>query len=190
MKLVIVEGLDRCGKDTLINHISSIHSNIIKRHWSFPKGNTDEEKTSYQKEQFDNEFNLWAFFKSRGARFKENLVMIWNRSHLGELVYGSLYRNSKPEEWVINLEYEFDLGEDSDVYLIYLYADPEFLVTVEDGKSYSSKLEDKKKEMILFEKAINSSTIKNKLILKVNDDFGNYKSQEDIHKQVVSFINQ
>lgn len=166
MKLLIVEGTDRCGKDTLIDTICSSYSNVIKRHWSFPKGNTNEEKTKYQKDSFDKEFKFYQDMKSR--HMLKDSIMVWNRSHIGEMVYGSIYRNSNPEEWVMQLEEKFGFDKDSDVYLVYLHADPEFVVKEDDGNSYSAKLEDKTRELNTFESAVNSSKIPRVLKIKVN----------------------
>ena len=39
------------------------------------------------------------------------MIMIWNRAHIGEFVYGTIYRDSKPETWVWDLEKEFFMDE-------------------------------------------------------------------------------
>lgn len=186
MKLLIIEGQDRCGKDSLINAISEMYPNVIKRHWSFPKGDTNEDKTQYQKTSFHWEFENYAINKAR--RYQENTLMIWNRAHLGEMVYGSLYRNSEPHNWVMQLEDEYKFSSDPDVYLVYLYADPEFIVSKDDGESYSAKLDDKRAEMEVFMKAFDSSQIVNKLKIKVNSG-DSYLPKEDILKCVNNFLN-
>ena len=185
MKLLIVEGQDRCGKDSLISEICSSYSNAIKRHWSFPKGETNEEKTEYQKKSFLWEFN---FFNEMRKVWQKDSIMIWNRSHIGEMVYGSIYRNSNPQDWVMQLEDQFNFDKDLDVYLVYLYADPEFVVKEDDGKSYSAKLEDKRKEIDEFHNAINKSKILNILKIKVNED-QDYIDQQEIVKDVKQFLN-
>ena len=114
--------------------------------------------------------------------------MIWNRSHIGEMVYGSIYRNSNPQDWVMQLEDQFNFDKDLDVYLVYLYADPEFVVKEDDGKSYSAKLEDKRKEIDEFHNAINKSKILNILKIKVNED-QDYIDQQEIVKDVKQFLN-
>ena len=186
MKLVIVEGLDRVGKNTLIDSISADYANVIKRHWSYPKGETNEEKTQYQKDTFRFEFDL---YKEMNFRLQEDSLMIWNRSHIGELVWGSLYRNSQPETWVYELEQEYGLDKNLDVYLIYLWADPNFIVKEDDGNSYSAKLADKQKELDHFNLAVHCSEIKKKLVIKVNSD-DHYISKEIIKRAVTNFINK
>lgn len=185
MKLLICEGGDRTGKDTLINQLCSLHSNIVKRHWSFPKGETNEQKTIYQKNQFGIEFSLWANL-SRPDVFPD-MLMLWNRSHIGELVYGTMYRDSNPTEWVLQMESIFLMDKSPEVYLVYLYADPEFVVKEDDGKSYSAKLEDKAQEIKTFHDAIDASNIMKKLKIKVNDG-DKYIPQDSILQQVLQFI--
>jgi thymidylate kinase len=184
MKLIICEGPDRCGKDTLINRIIEKYPNIVKRHWGFPKGDTDEEKTRYQKESFYLEFYLYDIL----SKLIDNSIMIWNRSHLGEIVYGTIYRNSDPDSWVWGLERFWSFQKNPEIYLILLYADPEFLAKKDDGYSYSGKLEDKTKEINAFLSAFDKSIIKKKLKIKINEgDY--YKDKDLIYQQVNEFIN-
>jgi thymidylate kinase len=185
MKLLIIEGTDRCGKDTLINEISSSYSNVIKRHWSFPKGKTNEEKTEYQKKQFNWEFK---FFVEMRKTLEENSLMIWNRSHIGEMVYGSMYRDSDPSSWVMQLENQYGFDKDLDVHLVCLHADPEFVVKEDDGNSYSAKLEDKTREINEFHKAIDKSNIQKVLKIKVNEGT-NYIDHKGIVNSVKQFLN-
>lgn len=187
MKLLIIEGLDRVGKDSLLDEVIKNYKTGFKVHWSFPLGETNEQKTIYQKNSFDTNFEFYAQLADT-YQHNNNAILIWNRSHIGELVWGSLYRNSSPEDWVIQLEKFWVFNEDPAVYLVYLYADAEFIAKEDDGKSYSAKLEDKTKELAAFDKAIESSTIKKKLRIKVNN--GNeYINHNIILQQVNSFIN-
>lgn len=182
MKLIIIEGTDRTGKDTLVNQL--MENNVtIKRHWGYPKGETNEEKTLYQKKSFKREFDIYKDFKENSLN---NVFMIWNRSHIGEFVYGTIYRNSNPNDWVWKLEkdYEFNVN---DIYLILLYADPEFVTSKDDGNSYSSSIEDKAKEINAFLDAFENSLIKNKLKIKVNVE-NNYTDKNEIYRRVKEFI--
>ena len=188
MKLIIIEGLDQVGKDTLIESVAREYTHVIKRHWGYPKGETNEEKTSYQKDSFNWEFKLHNILQTASNEVDKNSILIWNRSHIGELVYGTIYRDSQPETWVMDLEkkYCFDLADN--IYLIYLHADPEFVIKQDDGKSYSANLADKKNELSKFNSACNRSSIRKKLFIKVNEN-GEYKSQQDIINSVFNFIN-
>jgi len=186
MKLIIIEGTDRTGKDTLVNRLMADNRNVVKRHWSFPKGETNEQKTRYQKKSFNEEFFFYQYLKIHAP---QDTIMIWNRAHLGEFVYGTIYRDSKPETWVWDLEDVHCFDMSPDVYLILLYADPEFVAAKDDGKSYSAKLEDKTKEINAFLKAFDQSKINKKIKIKVNEDRHSYKAHDAIYEQVQKFLN-
>lgn len=187
MKLLILEGLDRCGKDTLIQSICARFPNLIKRHWGYPKGDTNEEKAEHQQRQF-----LWEFSfhkKNKYDFFTDNeMLMIWNRSHIGEYVYGTIYRDSHPETWIPELESGFHFDTNPNIYLVFLYADPEFLIKEDDGNSYSTKIDDKTREIDTFHQAIDGSKIQKKLKIKVNEG-QEYINKDDILTQVIEFIN-
>ena len=186
MKLLIIEGTDRCGKDTLINSLSELHLNSKMVHWSYPQGQTNEEKTDYQKKSFNRFMDEFSFLDTS----KQHDLLIWNRSHIGECVYGPLYRNSDPE-WIYELEKEYLLKEN--VYLVYLYGDAEFLLKNDDGESFTTDINKKKLEAELFENAVDKSLITNKIKIKVNKgneyvnivntvvDFLKTKSQKELH---------
>ena len=136
----------------------------------------------------------------------ENII-IWNRSHLGEYVYAQMFRDIEPNflkqklisyeiAWLVN-ENEFN----DNVYLITLTADPEFFLSKEDGSSFSKNLEEKTKELELFKEAHNFSTIKNKLLLKVDKETeiptgtewrmkgpNVFREKEEILNEAITFI--
>jgi len=178
MKLLIIEGTDRTGKDTLVKALMDKHPNSEMVHWGYPVGDTNDEKTEYQKTSFG--------YLMRWFKFKKNVsnldLLIWNRSHIGEYVYGTIYRDSYPQSWIPALEEEF-LKDDYNVYLILLQADADFIVTQDDGKSYSAKLEDKETEILKFEEAFNNSIILNKIKIKVNN--GNEYISADVITEIV-----
>lgn len=187
MKTIVIEGLDRCGKDTIIQHIVSKANNVVIRHCSFPKGDTIEEKVAYQKYSLSRELRMCGEYvkceKIEGDN--PNDVYIFNRSHLGECVYGPMYRNSDPE-WVYSLEREcLDLDN---TFLITLYASPEFIVKQDDGLSFSNNVEKKKIEIEKFKDAHDKSAIKNKLYLQVNDG-DNYIDLETELQIIDKFLN-
>lgn len=188
MKLLIIEGGDRVGKNTLIESVAREYTHVIHRHWGFPKGETDAEKTAFQKDFFNWEFKLHNILQTASNDVDKNSIIIWNRSHIGELVYGTIYRNSQPETWVMDLEKKYCFDQADNIYLVYLHADPEFVIKQDDGKSYSANLEDKQTELAKFFDAINKSSIRKKLSIKVNEN-GEYKNEQDILNSVFNFIN-
>jgi len=183
MKLVIIEGTDRTGKDTLVKALQEKYPNSQKVHWGYPYGDTNEEKTEYQKISFG--------FYMKDYKFKQSLkdleLLIWNRSHIGEYVYGTIYRDSHPDGWIPELENKF-LSDDDNITLVLLEGDPEFIVKNDDGESYSNRLEDKKKEIFKFQEAFNNSNIINKIKIKINEG-DNYIDAESIFNLVNRTIN-
>jgi hypothetical protein len=177
MKLIICEGLDRCGKDTLISNLSAKFPQVLMRHWSFPQGDSNDDKTQWQKDSFLNEMQKWDIVKDEDY----NEPLIWNRSHIGEYVYGTIYRDSQPSTWIPKLEKRYLTGKN--VYLIFLYADAEFLLKEDDGLSYSIRREDKELEIERFHEAIDNSIIINKLKIKVNDG-QHYISETEILNKI------
>lgn len=188
MKLIIIEGTDRTGKDTLVKglteYFAGMETAVMIKHWGFPIGRTNEEKNAYQKESFRAEFG--RFNSLRGS---ENMAVIWNRAHLGEMVYGPLYRQSDPKCWIIGLEEEFRFDKDPEIFLIYIKADPEFLINHDDGKSFSNELVNKQMELRLFREAYESSKIMNKLMIKVNEK-DEYIEPKRILDEAIRFITQ
>ncbi len=183
MKLIIFEGCDRTGKDTLINELVKNMPNVIKRHWTSPKGNTNEERIDYQKKSFNEEFKLYNDLKL----LIPDTNMIWNRGHLGELVYGTLYRQYDPDNWINNLELKYSFNDCKDIYLVYLYGDVDFLVNNDDGESFSNDIKMKEKELDLFFHAFYKTTIKNKIKIKINKK-DKYTPLEESLERINKFI--
>ena len=180
MKHLIIEGPDRVGKDTLIKNLLSHFSNVAIRHFRSPKGDSDIEKKQYQQLSFHSEYLTAHRLSTMGFD-----LCVWNRGHLGEFVYGNLYRNTQPEEWV--LSQEIDLLKNEETYLLLLTASPEFLSSKDDGLSFASTPEARKNEIENFRKACKSSSIKNFLEIQVEKD-GTYLTPENITELVINFI--
>jgi thymidylate kinase len=190
MKLLIIEGPDRCGKNTLIKNLTSQAENIVVRHFGSVKGENDMEKRNFQFQFFKKEFELASLRPRFEMPDKERYprdIWIWNRAHLGEFVYGKMYRDTKPEEWVMKMESLFAMDIDPSVHLLLLTADPEFLCKRDDGLSFTADIEKKKKEIENFEKAFNTSKIMNKKILNVSNG-ENYLDAAIILDEVNKFL--
>ena len=182
-KLIIIEGQDRSGKDTLIQNLRTRYPKSRTTHWGYPSGKTNEEKTEWQKNSFKSEFENWKSSKENGVLD----YVIWNRSHIGEYVYGTIYRSSKPQTWIPALEEEY-LKNDPNVYLILLNANPEFTLSQDDGNSYSTKIDDKLLESQIFINSFENSIVKKKMSIFVHDENG-YHPTDYILRQVIKFIN-
>lgn len=89
-KLIIVEGLDRCGKGTIIERIRNKFpddSNFLVVHSSKPEGEwTKESQLEHYKTLLQKSFE---------TLIDEDITVIHDRSYFGEFVYGQVYRNVK-----------------------------------------------------------------------------------------------
>jgi thymidylate kinase len=190
MKLLIIEGPDRCGKNTLIKNLTSQAENIVVRHFGSAKGKDDMEKRNFQYQFFKKEFELASQRSKFEMPDKERYprdIWIWNRAHLGEFVYGKIYRNTQPEQWVMKMEELYSLDIDPSVYLLLLTADPEFLCKRDDGLSFSAELDKKTQELASFRDAFDRSKIMNKKILNVSNG-ENYLDAAIILDEVNKFL--
>jgi len=196
MKLIIIEGGDRLGKSTLIGKLAEHfnYDNVVIRHFGkppkvFPEG---VDPLSFQAECFDREgylFSQLCSMESDEYNYYENIV-IWNRAHLGEWVYGQMFRGIDPnkiQNMLDNFEEKFFMYDDIEVFLILLTADPEFFHSKEDGHSFSKSLEQKTRELSLFDEAFHNSAIDNKIRIKVNVG-DSFRGKEEILKDVLDFL--
>lgn len=172
-KLIIVEGLDRCLKNTIIDDLKRIvfKNDIIHTlHYSKPP------MLSNMQEIKDYQLNIYKdFFKINDFLLNsDNRVIISNRSYIGEMVYGELYRNYFS---FINLNFyekEF-LFKNKNVYLILLYdTNLQYLKQRDDNnslwKSNSSNFDNNiNNEIELFQKYFALSNIPNKIEIDLNN---------------------
>lgn len=196
MKHIIIEGGDRLGKSTLIEGITKHfnHDNVIIRHFSKPPSDIDDvDPFEFQQKCFDKEGFLSKNIHQMDDgvySYYEN-ILIWNRSHLGEYVYGQMFRGqdkSKMEEYILDYEIRNLSSFDNDIYLVLLSADnAEFFLSKEDGQSLSTNLEQKQKELKMFDEVFELSSISKKIKINVNDGL-NYQSKEHILNTVLDFI--
>lgn len=176
---IIIEGLDRLGKSTLIQNILKefgYHSAIHYSKPVFPNPYSTQKAQGlkeWQIESFKNGFDLCF----SGAN------IIFDRFHLGEAVYAHRYRNYDGN-YVFFLEDEYTAILDN-LHLILLYTD-NFQFQVDDGDSFDfSKREE---EMQDFIKAFNKSKIKNKIMINVHNGEGGYKTINEINRIAFSFL--
>lgn len=187
MKVIIIEGLDNCGKSTLLNQLIDEFEVMKLVHCIPPIGNTDEEKFEYQK----NIFNYYIDMIADDAENGSTEAIIFNRFYQGEYVYGQIYRNCSKKS-VSDLLEDFDNKllniSNINIYYIQMICDcPELLIEHEDGMSFSNNDAFKiSKEISLFLEAFNMSKL-NKTIVKVNDGMI-FRDKEEILKEVNKFI--
>lgn len=185
MKLIIIEGTDNTGKDTLISKILERYSITTIIHCGKPKS-----KTNPSSEQ-DNLFEKYA--NSIVNKYFDNSdVIIMNRSHIGEYVYGTLYRGRSLEEvekMISHINDILNYNKYLDVYYIQLICtSAELLNKNDDEKSLSNGCADRiLKEFELFLDIFNKVNLNKKLIY-VNDG-DQFRLREDIFNEAINFIN-
>lgn len=178
---IIVEGVDRVGKDTQIALLKrSLYPKYVFQtlHYSKVPFDNDIMNIEYSEKLYNDMFRLMS---------NSDINFIVNRSHIGEMVYGPLYRNYSGE-YVLELEraYMNDKKLWDNIVLITMVNSPENIKDREDGNSLSnSDIKKMKIEKGLFMKAHDKSYIENKLIIDCKD-----YSIEHIHGQIMNFIDK
>lgn len=191
MKIVIIEGLDNVGKDTIINSISKDYKNKLMIHSQKPKADTPEKQFIEQQNTF------YSLSINNVIEYKNNKhdIIFHNRSWYGEYVYGCLYRNADEDlvkTMILNCEKNLIHNVNpKDIYFIMLLSSSiDFLIRNDDGLSISNaKKELIEKEANRFKEIFDCSIIPNKHIVYVND--GNqFRSKEDIYNEITKILNK
>lgn len=188
MKIIIIEGTDRTGKDTLINELKNYFNRTLIIHCGKPIGSTDNEKIIFQNNFFNDHIN-----KLTSNIYKDICdVVIFNRSWIGEYVYGQLYRNmtnTQASEFISNKDLLLNNNDKLDLYYIQLVNSSNKLIQdYDDGESLSNDSIMINKERELFYDVYSLTSIKNKKIINVNVD-DTFREKNDILKEVLEFIN-
>ena len=190
-KILIIEGPDNCGKDTLIRTIA-LTKKVIVKHCSKPAGcDSPEESLRLQKESFlDLADTIIDLYKENDYDY-----IIMNRFHYGEMIYGQMYRNENPDD-IREMIREVDKRLTSnvrreDIGLVVLTAtDPSFLSRNEDGLSLSNGKQDLiKKEIDTFWDVFHMSLIPNKALIYADDGKGNWNDPVTICQKVTRLFN-
>lgn len=176
----IVCGVDRLGKDTLIDNIQQKLGHHFVLHYSKPQALEayDNDAKKYQEESFYRGFSLIE--NCRWGLSRTNLI--FNRFHLGECVYAPLYRGYTGT-YVFDLEEEFDVETWDRVKLI-LLTTSDFSIVQDDGESFD--FSKKEQEQELFKQAFYRSAFPCKTMIDVADGKGGFKDPLEILKLAIS----
>lgn len=168
----LIDGIDRLGKSTLIENIQQECGYYSVVHLGKPKalkvygGNLER----YQLMLFHD------MFRQLSSRDR----MIFDRTHLGEMVYAPMYRGYHGN-YVFDLEKNVDLNHTRLILLTEDFSKSKHFS--DDGLSFD--ITKRKEEQERFTDAYYMSSIKDKLIVNVTADDGNYRSKQDILADVL-----
>ena len=164
--LTIIEGLDRCGKSTLVEHLRKKYftsPDIIVHHSSSPP--KVESPNDWELQHYESLF-----------QFSQMLIddysydVIFDRFHLGAVVYGVKYRNANPIG-IFEIDKRY-LSSYPNAALILLTDEPEAIASRDDGGSLEKSLDEYSQTKKSFINAFERSSCINKLHINITDNGG------------------
>ena len=202
MVTLIFEGPDNLGKSTIINKIVSNFKDtrdICMMHSRGPQNLDGEDPFIHQTNVFRDKATKLLMMSSSELHLKTcpKNIAILDRAWYGEYVYGQIYRNADPTR-VLNMINTCNLMLGATVFVvIQLTASPEFIVSHDDGLSFTSDLQKEERlakvahEIELFDECFEKMQ-GGKHIIKVNveGDNLNYRNIEDIYNEIISKLNK
>lgn len=209
MKVLFLEGLDNVGKSTVANELMTRYKekyNILFMHSRSPKPQEGVDPLTYQSIEFfmkaDIAAHMAMYEECKDTYIPENkkhplseTLCIFDRSWLDEYVYGQIYRNEKPEDILDMIKFCFRhltydvLVHKVEPVMVYLDASPEFSIAKDDGKSFTSNIEEYneklyqvKREYNLFMSVMNICEMNNlcKTLMVNVQDGDNYRPLDNI----------
>lgn len=178
--IILIEGPDNVGKGTQIELLRESFSQIpfLKIHFTRPP---KKAIASYQQVLFKSMFEIFDFC------ILNQINLIADRSHLGEAVYGPLYRGTDAK-WIYELERAYLKKSPAlvnAIILITMVADDKTLFARDDKLSYYNSEDTAAKENRAFIRAYELCNVNHKMIIDCQD-----RTKESIHEEIVAFINQ
>lgn len=201
----LIDGIDRLGKSSLIQKIQQEFGYHLVIHYDKPKllghllwvadeiksGDPEQMNPEYVKIQHLSRENIaLRLYQEDANQGMFNLLLndtptIFDRTHLGEMVYAPLYRQYTGD-YVYAMEKDAldakPFSADDDIRLI-LLTTSNFDMLQDDGLSFD--FNKKADEQQMFIDAFNKSYIVNKVMVDVHDGKGEYRSPQDIYVEAV-----
>jgi len=183
--LIIIEGPDNTGKDTLQKNLQNKLGDCITFHFTSPPSSVPKlDKLNYQVKGW---YNTWL--NTKQSMEMGNLKFgIWNRSHLGEYVYGPMYRNIPINlivEEIEKFENTYFNSNDIKIHLVILIPQVSTVIKNDDGLSHSIEIEDKINEIHKFKQFLDITSIKDSFIYDVCLPNGEFKNEITIRDQIL-----
>ena len=172
---LIIEGMDNCGKSTLI---SSIRKNILKSTQTFSFHSSSppevENKNKWEKYHYTEMFE-----KMTEMSIYSDWDIIADRFHLGAYVYGKRYRNQEeniieqiessifPDHAMPNNSMK-SIALEYETILFVIVDETSSILKRDDGKSLESSVEELDETRMLFNSAFERSQITNKHLINLS----------------------
>jgi len=176
MSVVWIDGLDRTGKDTQCKYLLPVISPCINIHGYNCAGIDDKTQQVIQKINVIEELEM--FDRNASTQF------LCNRTHLGELVYGWLYRHYYAD-YIYEIEAQYQDKQWFKNSSLFVFVDvPENLIKREDGNSSNGfAIDNIRKEKELFETAFRKSCVPNKKLINIDG-----KSIKEVNEEILEFL--
>lgn len=200
----LIDGIDRLGKSSLINLIQQELGYHLVIHYDKPKvlnnylfdaglvKSSEKNDTDYGPEytSLTDEDLARRLYQEKCNEIMFNLLtttssIIFDRTHLGEMVYAPLYRNYSGD-YVYKYETElieakpFTLKDDTRLILL---VTSNFDMLKDDGLSFN--FSNKVMEQNRFIEAFHRSQLPNKVIVDVHNGQGGYKSFQQVFEEAI-----
>lgn len=164
--LVIVEGLDRCGKSTLVEYLRKeyfLSPDIIVHHSSSPPKVANS--NAWELQHYE---SLLQSSQMLVDDYSYNVI--FDRFHLGAIVYGAKYRNADPSG-IFEIDKRY-LSSYSNAALILLTDEPEAIAARDDGDSLEKSVDEYRQTAESFLNAFEKSSCSNKLHINITANGG------------------
>lgn len=191
MKVIIIEGPDNIGKNTLIHWIIEQYSNVRIIHCGKPTSKVNaflEQKKT--------------FLQLANDAISDNVkgdadVVVFNRFCQGEYVYGQLYRGGDPDKIIdmvhmVETYLKNNIDDENIFYVQMTCESANLLCGNDDGKSLSNNNREKiLQELRLFDDVFANSCLSNKLKLFVNNPNNPnvFRQKKEIIQEFSEFLN-
>lgn len=164
--ILIIEGMDRCGKSTLVEQLRKRYFNnprILIHHSSSPPKveNPNEWEIEHYRQLLDASYML---------NYGHDFEVIFDRFHLGAIVYGKKYRNADPED-IYAIE-NLTIQKGDEIALVLLTDWTSAIMERDDDDSLESTPEEFDQTRTAFEEAFKRSIIPNKLHINISENGG------------------
>lgn len=165
--ILIIEGMDRCGKSTLVEQLRKRYFlnnvRVLVHHSSSPPKveNPNEWEVQHYRQMLDASYML---------NYSHDFDIIFDRFHLGAIVYGKKYRNADPED-IYGIENMY-IHPNDEIALVLLTDWTHNIMERDDDDSLEDGPSEFDETRVAFEEAFNRSIIPNKLHINIHENGG------------------